>query len=146
MDKARFQSWMTSFLQVQHVDARHPEMRLPLDAMDSSNMATWYGNKLWFYESLQGLARLDARLIEGDRGLLACTHRDQYFSDTQTDQITLSGLWLMGTYEWLRTFKVRLKESQHPQQKDFVALCDRFGSVRVPLAKFEPQQDRGNRK
>jgi hypothetical protein len=146
MDKERFQNWMIPFLQVQHVDARHPDMRVPLDAIDSSKVATWYGNKLWFYESLEGLARLDARLIEGDRGLLAYAHRDQYFADIRTDQITLSGLWLMGTYEWLRTFRERLKESKHPQQNHFIALCHRFGSVRVPLAKFEPQRDKGNRK
>jgi hypothetical protein len=67
MDKDRLQNWMVPLLQVQHVDARHRDMREPVDAMDSSDVATWYGNKLWFYESLRGLARLDARLIEGDR-------------------------------------------------------------------------------
>jgi hypothetical protein len=52
----------------------------------------------------------------------------------------------MGAYEWLRTFKDRLKESKHPQQRKFIALCNRFGSVRVPLAKFEPQRDKVNKK
>lgn len=146
MDKDRLQNWVVPLLQVQHVDARHRDMRVPVDAMDSSDVSTWYGNKLWFYESLQGLARLDARLIEDDRRLLACANRDQYYADTLTDQVTLSGLWLMGAYEWLRTFKDRLKEFKHPQQKKFAALCDRFGTVRVPLAKFESQRDKGNRK
>jgi hypothetical protein len=114
--------------------------------MDSSNPATWYGNKLWFFESLQGLARLDATLIEGDRKLLVSANRDEHFADANTDQITLSGLWLMGTYEWLRTFKVRLGQAKHPQLPHFNALCARFGSVRVPLAKFEPQRNKNNKK
>lgn len=144
MDEDRFQNWMIPFFHVQHVDARHPDMRVPLHAMDSSNVATWYGNRLWFYESLRGLARLDAQLIAGDRRLLAYAHHDQHFADIHTDQITVSGLWLMGAYEWLRTFKARLKESEHPQLREVTALCKKFGSVRVPLAKFEPQ--RGNSK
>jgi hypothetical protein len=51
----------------------------------------------------------------------------------------------MGAYESLRTFKDRLKEFKHPQQKEFAVLCDRFGTVREPLAKFEPQRDKGRK-
>ncbi|WP_348995730.1 hypothetical protein ABFG95_08005 [Achromobacter sp. HNDS-1] len=146
MDETRLQLWGIPFLQVQHVDARHKNLRTPIEATDESDLGTSYGNKLWFYESLKGLARLDAHLVNADRHMLGLKELGPEYADARTDQITLSGLWLMGSYEWLRTFKARLVEAKHPEKKQFIQLCDKFGSVRIPLAKFEPQGAHRNKK
>ena len=91
------------------------------------------------------LGRLDTRLIHADE-----TWPDRFFQPNPSDEdstalhehITLSYLWVLGAYEFIRTLCDRVKtdaDEMTPQEVRDILLeaKRRFGRVRMPLAKME---------
>jgi hypothetical protein len=115
MDKARHQQWISGMMNVQGVE-------------------------MWMYEIVRGLARLDAKLFEEDKwvaNLPDWNDRTLEDRDRLDDHLTISAFWVMGAYEFARTFRQRLKENKHYQQAVFNGLVEKFERVRIPLAKLE---------
>lgn len=139
MKRNRIYDWSTPLIHVQNLDARHQTQRISIEDSDENDLSKSYGLKLWFHYTLEGLAKLDAKLVETDMFLLSTDNQSESLKDAQNEQITLSGLWVMGAYEFLRVFSDRIHENRHPQRNEFTKLLQEFGSVRVPLAKLEPQ-------
>ena len=94
--------------------------------------------------TIQSLGRIDASLIEGDELFLAD------FENTTTslsevlklnDRFTLSYLWVLGSYEVVRTICQRIEENRNGIPDEIVAkfnsLKKEFNRLRVPLAKME---------
>lgn len=121
---------MIPIINVQHVNASP-------HSSDELIAAGKYGDKLWFYETLKGLARLDSKLVENDEVInqLSMSGVDQ---DNLTDHIMLSQLWTLGAYELTRAFLQRI-EKKNPSFDEILELIGYFGKVRIPLAKFEVQ-------
>jgi len=95
---------------------------------------------------VQQLGRLDVRLIQAD-----ATWPDRFFDRNRSyeddtalhEHITLSYLWVLGAYEFLRTLCDRIQsdtEEKTPAQVQAILLDAkrRFARVRIPLAKMEP--------
>jgi hypothetical protein len=92
------------------------------------------------------LGRLDTRLIQADG-----TGPERFFqanlsyedSTTLHEHITLSYLWVLGVYEFIRTLCDRvsaedLEKTPADVRTILLATKDRFARVRMPLAKMEP--------
>jgi hypothetical protein len=92
------------------------------------------------------LGRLDTRLIQADE-----TWPDRFFQSNLSDEdssalhehITLSYLWVLGAYEFIRTLCDRVKmddQEKTPEEVRNILLeaKRRFARVREPLAKMEP--------
>jgi hypothetical protein len=115
MDKDRYQKWMRGMLNVQGVE-------------------------MWMLEVVRGLARLDAKLVEEDKWVANLPHwegRTEDDHDRLHDHLTVSALWVMGAYEFARTFRQRLHANGHYQLPVFRVLVKKLEKVRMPLAKLE---------
>jgi hypothetical protein len=91
---------------------------------------------------IQGIGRLDVRLIYNDAVIL----RDPEAVDPSgllDQQITLSYLWVLGAYEIIRTLSARPDLTRADKDNDVALKVSQtkaqFSRLRVPLAKFEPQ-------
>ena len=86
---------------------------------------------------IHSLGRLDCQLIESAHNALSPDPNDiSLFSD----HFTLSYLWVLGTYEWIRTMHQSVKEfpqfgAEQKARSQETELF--FRRIRVPLAKFE---------
>jgi hypothetical protein len=91
------------------------------------------------------LGRLDARLIQADE-----VWPERFFgpklsyedSSSLHEHITLSYLWVLGAYEFIRTLCDRVSlddpDKTSPEVRDILLeVKNRFNRVRVPLAKME---------
>jgi hypothetical protein len=98
-----------------------------------------------FAHSLTGLGRLDCALRSADIPYYKFINGGAKVgepADVLIDFPCLSGLWILGMYEGLRTLSQKLtKDSQlgkaHPATVDVNLLKLKFARVRMPLAKFE---------
>ena len=93
---------------------------------------------------VQGLGRLDLSLIEDDQNFLADFEKNKESLDQSvklTERFTLSYLWVLGSYELVRTICQRLQQKDLdvlPEVADsFQQLKKEFNRLRVPLAKME---------
>ncbi|HIF9218059.1 TPA: hypothetical protein ACX6QF_003603 [Photobacterium damselae] len=89
--------------------------------------------------TLQGLGKLDARLVVEDANFLATGKPSNPFGDL-SDHITQSYLWVLGAYEIVRSLDQRAREDErfYPEYKDNLQrLKHSFERIRIPLAKFE---------
>ncbi len=89
--------------------------------------------------TLQGIGRLDARLVVEDEHCLTTGKPSNPFGDL-SDHITQSYLWVLGAYEIIRSLDQRAREDEtfHPEHKEKLQrLKHLFERIRVPLAKFE---------
>ncbi len=96
---------------------------------------------------VQGLGNLDAKLIvEDDRYLkLPKTSRDTIEESMNlTERFTLSYLWVLGTYELVRTLTQRCRETGNllgeNLVQDVIKLKQDIERLRIPLAKMEPSR------
>ena len=92
-DTARYRMWTDAFITVQ--SAGQP--------MTHKHNSHWF----WVVEVVRGLARLDARLVVEDRwaaSLFRQESRLEADQDRYDDHVTVSQLWVLGSYELLRTF------------------------------------------
>jgi len=128
MNEARYQAWMIPMIKVQQVNASP-------HTVDELVEAGKYGDKLWFCETLNGLARLDSQLVENDE-LINQRSLSEVNQNELTDHITLSQLWTLGAYELIRTFYQKI-EKENPSFEKIKTLVSLFGELRMPLAKFE---------
>jgi len=115
MDKKRYQEWTIGMMSVQ-------------------------GVHMWMYEVVKGLARIDAKLVDEDKwvsSVLDWNIQSSEDVDRLSDHLTISGLWVMGAYEFVRTFRQRLKNNKHYQLAIFKDLVEKYEKVRIPLAKLE---------
>lgn len=97
------------------------------------------------------LGRIDVRLIGADEAW-----PDRFFNedlsyddgDTIHEHITLSYLWVLGAYEFIRTLcdRVRADIEKTPEEVRNLLLQAkrRFARVRMPLAKMEPASQFAN--
>jgi len=95
----------------------------------------------------QGLGNLDAKLIvEDDRYLkLPQTSRDTIEESMKlTERFTLSYLWVLGTYELVRTLTQRCRENGNllgeNLVQEIIKLKQDIERLRIPLAKMEPSR------
>jgi len=94
---------------------------------------------------IQGLGKIDAVLFSKD--LMFREIRDENNTDSVdwmdlNDSITLSYLWVLGSYEIIRTLNERFgeKDKSSPHYIKSLDLKKLFARLRVPLAKFEPEK------
>jgi hypothetical protein len=100
---------------------------------------------------LQGLGRLDCQLIEQDNQYAHCSEQNLpsiQESVLLTDRFTLSYLWVLGAYEFVRTLDQRCQKDKdafglvlNQRIKD---LKHAFERLRIPLAKMEPAKHHPN--
>lgn len=95
----------------------------------------------------QGLGNLDAKLIvEDDRYLkLPQASRDTIEESMKlTERFTLSYLWVLGTYELVRTLTQRCRENGNllgeNLVQEIIKLKQDIERLRIPLAKMEPSR------
>lgn len=136
MKNDRYQSWMIPMMNVQQVNAS------PLSS-DELIEKRRYGEKLWFYETLKGLARLEVMLCENDK-IIGDSSMVEIDPDNLESHIALSQLWIFGAYELIRTFRDKIGKD-HVNYEEIKNLLNSFEEVRVPLAKFEVQRKRGGK-
>jgi hypothetical protein len=99
----------------------------------------------WLVPVLQGLGRLDVRLIDEDERFLHLSDEERS-TDAELiafDELrTLSYLWVLGAYELIRTLHQRMRTSPRqvgtPAERAVGELKRTFNRLRVPLAKLEP--------
>ena len=93
---------------------------------------------------VQGLGRIDAQLGSAAFPLLAAgASRQDIFDhgEALTDHLTLSYLWVLGTYELVRTLGERAREDHlfdAATRQNLSNLKARFARLRMPLAKLQP--------
>jgi len=94
---------------------------------------------------VQQLGRMDVCLIEADETWLDRVSDARLASEDSTtlhEHITLSFLWVLGAYEFVRTLCNRVKgDSERTPEEVRNRLLEvkrHFARVRVPLAKMEP--------
>jgi hypothetical protein len=94
---------------------------------------------------VQQLGRMDVRLIQADELWPArFAHNDRSYDEGTAlhEHITLSYLWVLGAYEFIRTLCDRVKTDQEktPEEVRNILLDAKrhFARVRMPLAKMEP--------
>jgi hypothetical protein len=93
---------------------------------------------------VQQLGRLDARLIQADEAWGARFPDAEPAGEDGTalhEHITLSFLWVLGAYEFVRTLcdRIRTDTKTSAEVRDRLLQAKRhFARVRVPLAKMEP--------
>jgi hypothetical protein len=95
--------------------------------------------------AVQGLGRLDAQLIAEDREFIRARTANEVEIEPSfalTDRFTHSYLWVLGSYEIVRSVAQRCSESPPAFVTTEIANAMRvtkaqFERVRVPLAKFE---------
>lgn len=96
-------------------------------------------------EFIQGLGKIDAKLVHGDAMFRALPfdQRSEFGESVRlTERFTLSQLWVLGAYEATRTIDQRVRKVPKLLTKRLgkkVLTTKRaFARVRMPLAKFEP--------
>jgi hypothetical protein len=95
---------------------------------------------------VQQLGRIDARLIQADE-----TWPDRFLDEALSyedssnlhEHITLSFLWVLGAYEFVRTLcdRIRIDDIEKTPEEvrnRLLHVKRQFARVRVPLAKMEP--------
>lgn len=95
--------------------------------------------KNFMMPTLQGLGNLDAKLVVEDAKIRETDKPSNPFGDL-SDHITLSYLWILGAYEFVRALEQRAREDDtfFPEFKDNLRnLKHSFERIRIPLAKFE---------
>ncbi|WP_159870820.1 MULTISPECIES: hypothetical protein [unclassified Raoultella] len=136
--------------------------RAPGQGMALSNAMGWFDverHKRWIMASfgmmkfnqwamitVQGLGALDARLIKDDEGVVSTGHPNNPFQDLG-DHIFISQLWVMGTYELIRTMSqdARKDASQlRPFLCEINTLKNKINRLRIPLAKMEASERNHN--
>jgi hypothetical protein len=96
----------------------------------------------WLVPLVQGLGRLDVRLIGEDERILALSEAQR---TTETELLgfdelrTSSYLWVLGAYEVVRTLHQRVQAEGGDAWADRIGdLKRRFARLRMPLAKLVP--------
>lgn len=94
----------------------------------------------WIPETVRGLGRLDAKLILEDKRLLY--KQDAGMIVDLLDHSTLCHLWVLGSYEVVRTVCQDTNTKGEDGKfwkyiKDIRSLRDRFATIRIPLAKHD---------
>lgn len=113
MDNDRYKRW---------VDASHKFARI----------------EPFFTILIQNLGRVDSRLVWEDLAFLKLTEEQMGTIESSvalTDRTTLSYLWVLGSYEFVRTLAQRL--AGLPLHEEVVRVKHEFNRLRIPLAKFE---------
>ena len=94
--------------------------------------------------TIQSLGRIDVSLIEGDELFIANfeINRNSLNENLKlNDRFTLSYLWVLGSYEVVRTICQCIKENRNGISEEmagkFESLKKEFNRLRVPLAKME---------
>jgi len=101
---------------------------------------------------IQGLGRLDCSLVDSDQSFLAdFAHHEEWNEKQMLNEmsvfnyrLTLSYLWVLGSYEVVRTICQRIKANNNESiiilvnvSEEFESLKKKFNRLRVPLAKME---------
>lgn len=89
---------------------------------------------------VQGLGRLDCQLWADDERFLGLSQEAQGTIEEAmllTDRMTLSYLWVLGAYEFVRTLHQRLRERGHPLERNAQVVKQSLNRLRIPLAKME---------
>jgi hypothetical protein len=100
----------------------------------------------WFIPTIQGLGRLDVELICLDRKYSSTTDEDErraaFTGEDLNTRFTLSYLWVLGSYEWIRTLDKRCCLNPRVLNKELNGKIHemrlRIERLRIPLAKMEP--------
>ena len=94
---------------------------------------------------VQGLGHLDSSLIVDDESFLSDFENKRNSIDESiklTERFTLSYLWVLGSYELVRSICQRIGENRvvvsDETAQRFRELKKEFNRLRVPLAKMEP--------
>lgn len=90
--------------------------------------------------TVQGLGKLDAKLIKEDEAIIQNGSSSSPFGDI-SDHLTLSYLWVLGAYEIIRSLDQRTRSNTgfFPNYRESLRqLKWDFERIRIPLAKFEP--------
>ena len=117
--------------------------------MDRLNKWITYSHKLAKIEPfmvpvVQGLGRLDVKIINyEDRFIKVLIEKPTIEDSLQlTDCFTYSYLWVLGTYEIIRTMDQRCGENANLLDRNLnnsiKNLKYKFERIRIPLAKMEP--------
>lgn len=105
-DAERYRRWTHAFITLQNIGQ-------PVTPEKNSH---W----LWIYEVAKGLARFDAKLVAEDRWASSLFGGETWTRaehDRLSDHFTLSQLWIMGSYELLRTTVCQLKKNEKEEKK-----------------------------
>ena len=96
---------------------------------------------------IQGLGRLDVSLIIGDKRFAELheeTRNTIEEATNLTDRITYSYLWVLGSYELIRTLDQRCRENPRLLDNHLANKINEtkqsFERLRIPLAKLEPSR------
>jgi len=123
MDDERFNRWVYSSFALGHV----VQYMVPL---------------------VQGLGKLDSKLVYEDGEYLKLAHEDRKHPDVTSEvseRLTISYLWVLGAYEIIRTLDQRLREDPSLAKENFRTrvneLKRRYARLRIPLAKLEPSRE-----
>lgn len=114
--------------------------------MDAVRLERWIDSSHRFGElepfmmvTLQGLGKLDVKLVASDElileGFKSSKADSIEFANDLTDHVTLSYLWILGAYEFIRTLDERL--AGHPFKQHSTPVKHQFERIRMPLAKME---------
>jgi hypothetical protein len=90
--------------------------------------------------TIQGLGKLDAKLIVEDNKITKQGNPSNPFGDLG-DHLTFSYLWVLGTYEVIRSLEQKAREDNSffpTHRTELQSLKVEFTRIRIPLAKFEP--------
>ncbi len=98
--------------------------------------------KAFLAASIQGLGLLDCQLIQNEA---YCWDQNQNGEQSLMDlnnHLTLSYLWVLGSYEWLRTLDQGVRDKEFLHFGGLLAVRIRetkeaFERLRIPLAKLE---------
>jgi hypothetical protein len=95
--------------------------------------------------TIQGLGKFDAKLIAEDRHYLSLPEAERLGIDQSielSDRFISSYLWVLGTYEVIRSIDQYCRENASllnvEQASGLRGVKHLFERVRIPLAKFEP--------
>lgn len=98
----------------------------------------------FFIPTIQGLGRLDSKLIYADAKSSPPQGKTFYIDESAelTDRFTYSFLWVLGAYELIRTLDQRCRANPMLLGEEINnkvnILKHKIGRLRVPLAKMEP--------
>lgn len=94
---------------------------------------------------IQGLGRLDVKLIEEDKSFLQDLDNNLESVEQNlvlSERLTISYLWVLGAYEAIRTMCQRIKDHKVAVLDEVATSLNQlkreFNRLRVPLAKMEP--------
>jgi hypothetical protein len=94
---------------------------------------------------VQGLGNLDCQLIQQDDKYCSLSEEELAKKPEMheaTDRLTLSYLWVLGSYEFVRTMDARARGNPGVlcalATRQLTELKRHFERIRIPLAKMEP--------